>query len=119
MAGVIDYVSNVVSTVVLIILSRFFWNYLRSPLKSFPGTWSSNFSNTWRFLDVLAQHPEVTHINLHKKHGSAVRMGPNVISLSDPDMIGKVFSTRTPWKKVKRRDAEAASVSDICSRAIW
>ena len=105
MSPSIDYFVNIASTAVLVVLSRFFWNYVKSPLKSFPGTWFSHFSNLWRFLDVWARHPEVTQINLHKKYGSAVRMGPNIVSLSDPDLIGKIFSTRAPWKKVLNQQA--------------
>lgn len=105
----LDQLLNGLSFAILIILSKFFWNYLRSPLKSFPGEWSTRFTNAWRFFDVWAEHPEITHINLHKQHGSAVRMGPNIVSLSDPGLIGKVFSTRSPWKKVCNPSARLVS----------
>jgi hypothetical protein len=36
----------------------------------------------------------------HQKWGLAVRVGPNAISISDPDMIKVIYTTKNPWRKV-------------------
>lgn len=87
--------------VAILLTSRFLWNYLRSPLKSFPGPNLASFTNIWRMQDVAKGRCDVTHNNLHRRYGSAVRMGPNILSLSDPDLISVVYNTKNPWLKVR------------------
>ncbi|KAJ5111660.1 hypothetical protein NUU61_001290 [Penicillium alfredii] len=82
-----------------LVVTRFLWSYLRSPLKPFPGPIAARFTDIWRFQDVLKGRCDVTYIQLHRKHGSVVRMGPNILSLSDPKLIKQVFTTRNPWLK--------------------
>lgn len=75
------------------------WNYLTSPLRSFPGPVIARFTNLWRLFSVLGRKPQLTHIELHKKYGTAVRMGPNLLSLADPSVLSGIFRTRDPWQK--------------------
>lgn len=77
------------------------WTYWTSPVRQFPGHWASGFSNLWRLLDVFAQKPHVTHLKLHEKYGSVVRMGPNIVSVSDPVVLKEAFRLRDPWLKVR------------------
>ena len=95
-----DLITIVLVSLVAPFLTRALWNYLNSPLKHFPGNSISLFSNVWRFLDVLSRKAQVTHIELYKKHGDAVRMGPNTVMISDPDLIPTIFTTRKAWLKV-------------------
>jgi len=37
---------------------------------------------------------------LHKKHGSAVQLGPNLVSLSDPNLLQTLYDTRGNYLKV-------------------
>lgn len=76
------------------------WTYLTSPVRSFPGHWASSFSNLWRFLDVFSQKANLTHIKLHEQYGDVVRMGPNIVSVSDPVVVREAFRLRNPWIKV-------------------
>lgn len=75
------------------------WNYLTSPLRSFPGPGIARFTHFWRLRNVFGRSPHLTHIELHRKYGTAVRVGPNIISLEDPRAIPEVFRTRDPWQK--------------------
>ena len=76
------------------------WSYLTSPVRQFPGHWASGFSNLWRLLDVFGQKAQITHLKLHEKYGSVVRMGPNIVSVSDPVVLKEAFRLRNPWLKV-------------------
>ena len=38
--------------------------------------------------------------NLHDKYGPAVRMGPNMISLSDVELIKTIYANDEHYKKV-------------------
>ncbi|KAJ5921118.1 hypothetical protein N7466_009444 [Penicillium verhagenii] len=94
-----DIGTNLALSVAILFFSRFLWNYLRSPLKSFPGPASASFTNLWRLQDVFKGRCDITHNALHRKYGPAVRMGPNTLSLSDPALINQVFTTKSPWLK--------------------
>lgn len=90
-------------------VTRAVWNYLNSPLKTFPGNSVSLFSNFWRFLDVWSGKAHNSHVSLYKQHGDAVRMGPNIVMVSDPEVIPTVFSTRNAWLKVSRSSESVVS----------
>ena len=42
----------------------------------------------------------MTLVDLHEKYGSAVRVGPNVVSIADPDAIDKIYGIKTDFMKV-------------------
>lgn len=100
MSSMVDIVTNLILSLVILCLSRFLWNYVRSPLKSFPGPAATSFTNIWRLQDVYRGRCDITQTALHRKYGPAVRMGPNLVSLADPSLISQVYNTKTPWLKV-------------------
>ncbi|KAM0543294.1 hypothetical protein ACHAPJ_012378 [Fusarium lateritium] len=73
--------------------------YLTSPLKSFPGPFWAKFTDIWRLWDYWKTTQIQSHQELHKKLGPAVRIGPNMISLSDPGLLKAVYSTRGNFVK--------------------
>lgn len=74
--------------------------YLRSPLKDIPGPVLAKFSNVWRLFDHYKATQISTQRQLHKELGPAVRIGPNIVSLSDPTLLKTVYSTRGEYIKV-------------------
>ncbi|CAJ2504409.1 Uu.00g118030.m01.CDS01 [Anthostomella pinea] len=70
---------------------------LFSSLKIFPGPFWAQFSNFWRFFNVKKHHK--LQLDLHRKYGSAVRFGPNVVSFSDPALIRTLYDTRGTYPK--------------------
>ncbi|KAJ5692601.1 cytochrome P450 [Penicillium macrosclerotiorum] len=99
MISLLELVINLALCGAILVVSRFLWNYFRSPLKSFPGPIPSSFTDIWRMQDVFRGRCDITHNKLHRKHGTAVRMGPNLLSLSDPSLINLVYNTKSPWIK--------------------
>lgn len=91
---------NFVWGAVYLIISLFLWSAFKSPLKEFPGPILAGITNFWRLWDVYCGHNGETHLKLHRKHGSVVRLGPNVLSLSDPSLINRVYTTKSAWNKV-------------------
>ena len=78
------------------------WQIYASPLSKFQGPFFAKFTNIWRLMDVAAGRSELTQKALHKQYGSAVRMGPNLISLSDPALIKKIYTIKGEYIKVRR-----------------
>lgn len=72
-----------------------FKNYFFLP-SSLPGPLLGKFSNLYRALQVYGRNAHDAQLNLHRKFGPIVRLGPNVVSLSGQDYlsiygIGKGF----------------------------
>ena len=51
---------------------------------------------------MLKGHSHLELRRLHEKHGKAVRVGPNTVSLSDRDLLKVVYGGRgtKAWRKV-------------------
>lgn len=92
---------NIALVILCITGSFFLWSYLTSALRGFPGSAPVAFTNIWRLWDVYCGGSDKTHINLHRKHGSAVRIGPSVLSLSEPSLISRVYTAKGTWTKVR------------------
>ncbi|KAH8659369.1 cytochrome P450 [Tricladium varicosporioides] len=74
-------------------------SYLRSPLKSIPGPFVAKFTNLWRFFDTYGGRTELTQYILHERFGPFVRLGPNIISLSDPALLRTIYNARGDYLK--------------------
>jgi hypothetical protein len=83
-----------------LLLLRLTITYLKSPLRAFPGPFWAQFTDLWRVLDYWKCTQIRSHQKLHEKLGPAVRIGPNMISLSDPSLLKTVYSTRGDYVKV-------------------
>lgn len=75
--------------------------YIRSPLQDIPGPVLAKFTNMWRLIDHYNATQISTQRRLHEELGPAVRIGPNVVSLSDPKLLKTVYSTRGEYIKVR------------------
>ncbi|KAL1867101.1 hypothetical protein Daus18300_006500 [Diaporthe australafricana] len=73
--------------------------YFRSPLRDIPGPFLAKFTNVWRLIDHYRATQIPTQRRLHAELGTAVRIGPNVVSLSDPSLLKTVYSTRGDFLK--------------------
>ena len=79
-----------------------------SPLASIPGPFLARYTAVWRLLSCLGRHPEVVQRRLHDELGPVVRLGPNLVSISDPSMVSDIYSRQKVLIKVR----ELASAND-------
>jgi hypothetical protein len=77
-----------------------FWELVFSPLRAFPGPLAARFTNIWRAIATTSGHIDRTNVEWHRQYGSAVRVGPNTISISDPNLIRTIYATKNAWPKV-------------------
>ena len=84
----------------LLTIAHLLWTYIKSPIKHIPGPFFAKFTNLWRFFDTYGGRAELTHRILHEKYGSVVRLGPNVVSISDPKLLRTIYNTRGDYLKV-------------------
>jgi hypothetical protein len=85
-----------VSVALAFLLGNKYWK----GLNKYPGHWAAGYSNWWRLWDVNKRDHHWTTINLHRKHGDVVRLGPNVLSFADPRAIKAIYGLNKGVTKV-------------------
>lgn len=83
-----------------LVVLRLVISYFSSPLRSIPGPFLAKFTDAWRMFDYYKTTQIQSHQELHRQHGPAVRIGPNMVSLSDPSLLKKIYDTRGNYVKV-------------------
>ena len=92
-------ITQALSTFLAFLLLYFCYGAFFSPTSRYPGPFLAKFTNVWRLIDVWRGQHHETLRRLHAKHGSIVRVGPNLLSLSDPSWNRIVYSTKGEFKK--------------------
>jgi hypothetical protein len=85
---------------IAILVVQYATAYLQSPLKKLPGPFLARFSDIWRLWNHYSQRHIETQRQLHEKHGNIVRIGPKTVSVTDPELIKTIYSTRGTFVKV-------------------
>ena len=65
-----------------------------------PGPVLAKVSNLWRLIEYWKGHQELVLHDLHRKHGKIVQIGPNVVSITDPDAIEMIYGIKADLPKV-------------------
>ncbi|KAH8689331.1 cytochrome P450 [Talaromyces proteolyticus] len=82
---------------VLLLFIRFLFISLR--LAKIPGPLLAHFTDFWRYRGQNSPKWSAKLVALHQKHGKLVRIGPNHISVSDPNAVPIVYGTNPVWLK--------------------
>ncbi|KAI2628736.1 cytochrome P450 [Hypoxylon sp. NC1633] len=80
-------------------------DYLR--LSDIPGPFFAGFTDLWRFCAQNSRGYSTALLALHRKYGKLVRIGPNHVSVSDPDAVALIYGSNPVW--VKRPSYYAAT----------
>ncbi|KAB8230873.1 cytochrome P450 [Aspergillus alliaceus] len=89
-----------IATLLLItglILVRLITNRFR--LSGIPGPSLAAYTRLWKLYDVWKGDNHHTEINLHRKYGPLVRIGPRHISVSDPKAIPIIYGFNKGFNK--------------------
>ncbi|EGP82950.1 putative P450 monooxygenase [Zymoseptoria tritici IPO323] len=60
-------------------------------LSDIPGPFYAKFTDYWRFRVVGKRNSHETYLKLHEEYGDFVRIGPNCVSISRPDVIPLIY----------------------------
>ncbi|KAL8674238.1 MAG: hypothetical protein Q9168_001363 [Polycauliona sp. 1 TL-2023] len=82
-------------------------NYFQNGLNRYPGPLFAGFTNLWHWLDVQSSQHHHHLIQLHRQHGSIVRIGPNKLSISSPDYVPRIYGPFKGFSKSDMYDAFA------------
>lgn len=75
-------------------------NKYRSVLRDIPGPTIAAYTKLWRLYDVRKGQAHRTAIELHRKYGPLVRIGPNHVSVADSKEIANIYGLKTGFTKV-------------------
>lgn len=84
---------------VVLVVAWLLRNKYHNGLNKYPGPFLASLTDIWRFWDVYGRRPEVTHRKLHAKYGDVVRLGPNVLSFSDPKALKTIYGLNKGFVK--------------------
>ncbi|KAJ2990879.1 hypothetical protein NUW58_g2738 [Xylaria curta] len=80
----------------------FAWGILTalwSPLRTIPGPFLSRFTNGWYFWRVVRWQFQVEQVELHRKYGPVVRLGPKRFSFAEPEALKTIYGHGTDFSK--------------------
>ncbi|ORY15010.1 cytochrome P450 [Clohesyomyces aquaticus] len=83
-----------------VLIMRYVVSYLRSSLKGLPGPFLAKFSDVWRFWNHYTWKHIETQKKLHEQYGDVVQLGPKTVSLSDPNLLKTIYTTRGTFIKI-------------------
>lgn len=84
-------------------VSFFLWiAYIYFKLAHIPGPFLARFTDVIRLSWVVSYKAHDIHVAQHRKHGSLVRFGPNMVSVADPAEVGTIYGFSKPWLKVSK-----------------
>ncbi|KAH8801238.1 high nitrogen upregulated cytochrome P450 monooxygenase 2 [Flagelloscypha sp. PMI_526] len=80
--------AHIIGIIILVVLYRFNpWH----PLAGYPGPFLARATNFWMVFKSAGGKRHVLIRNLHRKYGTHVRMGPNLVSIADIDAVKKLL----------------------------
>ncbi|KAI8944121.1 cytochrome P450 [Xylaria longipes] len=74
------------------LIGRMAYRRYASPLRSIPGPFLASCSRLWKIRSTISENSQWEHIDLHKKYGPIVRIGPNEVSFSSPHVARNLLS---------------------------
>ncbi|KAH6676808.1 cytochrome P450 [Halenospora varia] len=91
-------VTYLVAVPLVFVVGRSFWHVLYNlflhPLAKFPGPKTAGLSEWWEVYHTIKCDRFNVIQELHKKHGSVVRINPNQVSIASPKVFHHVFVTK-------------------------
>jgi hypothetical protein len=75
-------------------------NYFHHGLNKYPGPKIAGVTDWWRFWDVYKRRPDITHLQLHRRHGDVIRLGPNTLSFASPRALKQIYGLNKGMVKV-------------------
>lgn len=86
-------------------LARTWWR-----LRHIPGPFPACVTDLHRVYWVKTKRAHLILQEYHEKHGEVVRIGPNMVSISNPEVLPSIYTTRTGFPKVHTRQEKGLTL---------
>jgi hypothetical protein len=83
-----------------IIITRLIRNKFSHGINNIPGPSIAAYTDIWRAFKTWKGDMEQTQLQLHKKYGPVIRVGPNSVSISDIGAVSTIYRFSNRFNKV-------------------
>ena len=90
---------------IAVILGRLAQLRYHKGLNKFHGPFLASLTNLWRAWNLCGTKNRMPIAELHERYGEVVRIGPNVLSFSNPSAIKDIYNkafVKVWWRMVSR-----------------
>ncbi|KAK4247369.1 cytochrome P450 [Corynascus novoguineensis] len=87
------------TTVLTVVLTNLVWTKYRSGLRQIPGPFLASFSNLWKLRATWKQNMHRENVRVHEDYGPIVRIGPNHVSVADPESMQTIYGVKNVFPK--------------------
>ncbi|KAI0512526.1 cytochrome P450 [Xylaria bambusicola] len=91
--------TSVISALLTAFVSYVAYQCLLSPLASFPGPFPAKINKLWRAYATYRGRWHSDIVRLHQRYGPVVRIGPNELSIGDPEAFLQIYRISGPFSK--------------------
>ena len=70
-------------------------------LNKFNGPLLASFTNLWKVWYAFNSAQEQEYVDIHRKYGDIVRIGPNELSFADPQALHDIYGPKGTSQKLK------------------
>ncbi|KAJ5962596.1 pisatin demethylase [Penicillium viridicatum] len=95
----ISLTTYIICTIVAGLAVRLLSNRYKQGLRDIPGPELAKYTRLWKLNSVWKGNHHNTAIDLHRKHGALVRIGPNHVSVGDPSAIPVIYGLNKGFTK--------------------
>ncbi|KAI0424370.1 cytochrome P450 [Xylaria sp. FL1042] len=74
------------------LLGRMAYRRYASPLRSIPGPFLASCTRLWKIRSTVSENTQWEHVELHRKYGPVVRIGPNEVSFASPQVARSMLA---------------------------
>lgn len=101
--GALSFNCVIVVFFLAVVVGNLIINRYGQGLNHIPGPLSQSITQFLRAYQVWKGDIHTTDFSLHRKYGKVVRIGPRLLSVSDPNEINSIYGITTKFHKVNRR----------------
>ncbi|KAI3328529.1 cytochrome P450 [Ustulina deusta] len=76
----------------IFLFGRMAYRRYASPLRSIPGPFLASCTRLWKIRSTISENTHWEHVDLHRKYGPVVRIGPSEVSFSSPQVARNLLS---------------------------
>ncbi|OTA99734.1 hypothetical protein M426DRAFT_76178 [Hypoxylon sp. CI-4A] len=87
------------TTVISIILISLIRTRYRKGLRRVPGPFVASFSNLWKLRAAWNKNMHRENVRVHEDYGPIVRIGPNHVSVADPESMRVIYGVQKVFPK--------------------
>lgn len=93
-------VEHYLATITVYLAFSYLRTRYKSGLRHVPGPFIASVSSWWKLRAVLAKNMHRENVRVHEDYGPIVRIGPNHVSLADPESMKTIYGVQTVFRKV-------------------